>query len=98
MELFVHAGKDAPLKRVEVDDATSVADFVREHGSAEGALWIEDGKKPVDEGVTVGEAGVTDGARVYAGRCKRVEATIDYADEDPKTDEVPPASTIKALL
>ncbi len=98
MNIFIHGGKDAPLKRVEVDAETRVADVVEAHGVAEGALWVEGASQATSHEATLEDAGVSDGARVYAGRCKRIVATVNYADQEPKTHEVPPSSTIQALL
>lgn len=98
MELFIHAGKDTPLKRIEVDGQTQVGDLVTEHGSAEGALWLEGADAPLAENATLEAAGVPDGARVYAGRCKKIEATVTFSDEPAETHEVSPSSTVGSLL
>ncbi len=41
MDIFIHAGAEAPLKRIEVTPQTRVSEVVSEHGADEGALWRE---------------------------------------------------------
>jgi hypothetical protein len=98
MELFIHAGKDAPLKRVGVDPDARVDTVVAAHGVEGGALWREGAEEALDQAETLTGAGVVDGERLYAGRCKRVEVTVHFSDEEPKRHELSPSTTIASLL
>ena len=98
MELFIHIGKSELLKRIEIDPQARVGDIVAKHGVKEGALWREDADAPIDDDMTLANAGIGDGERVYAGRCKRVLVKIHFSDQEPKTRKVPPSTTIARLL
>lgn len=98
MELFIHTGKGEPLKRVEVDRHARAGDVVAEHGVADGALWREGADAPVDEDATVASANIDEGERLYAGRCKQVQVTVHFSDQEAKTHEVPPAAAVASVL
>lgn len=97
MNIFIHAGTEAPLKRIEVTPQTRVSEVVSEHGAEEGALWREGADEAAAVEQTLAEAGVGDGDRLYAGRCRKVEVTVNF-NEDSKVHSMPPAATIASLL
>jgi hypothetical protein len=97
MELFVHGGREHPLRRIEVDETVTVAVVLKEHGIDGGAFWREGHEGPIAEGVVLVEAGVTEGERVYVGKCKRIKATVNFG-EDSKVHELPPSATCGSLF
>jgi hypothetical protein len=98
MHIFIHGGKDVPLRRVEVSSDTRVSEIIETHAPAAAALWPENAEKPAPHDTTLEGAGVSEGDRVYAGKCKSVVVTVEYADQPAKTHQMPPAATIAALL
>jgi hypothetical protein len=98
MELFIHTGKDELLKRVQVDPQARARDLVAEHGVADGALWREGAEAPVAADATLAGASIGEGERLYAGRCKQVQVTVHFSDQEPKTHDVPPAAAVASVL
>jgi hypothetical protein len=97
MELFVHGGRDHPVKRVDVDEASTVSSVVEKHGVEGGALWREGHEEPLAGDAILNDAGVASGERIYAGRCERVEATVNFG-EASKSHELPPSATCASLF
>lgn len=97
MELFVHGGREHPLQRIEVLDATTTTTVVEEYGVEGAAIWRENAEEALPDGAELATAGVTAGERIYVGTCKRIVATVNFG-EDSKDHEVPPSATCGSLF
>lgn len=97
MELFIHGGRERPLQRVEISEATTAMVLVAEYGVEGAAVWRENQEEPLVGVAELMSVGVIAGERIYVGTCKRIAATVNFG-EDSKVHEVPPSATCASLF
>jgi hypothetical protein len=62
----------------------------------EGYLFLADSEEPLDPDAKLGEVGIDRQGHVHAGRCRRVEVTVEYAGQS-HSHQFPPTAKVKTV-
>lgn len=96
MDIYVNTSEGERLRRAAVEPGTKIAQLAVLHGGAGAVVFRENDEEPLDPDATVEDAGLEDGNRVYVGKCKRIEVTVNYGEDD-KEKSFPPSASIASV-
>lgn len=82
---------------IEVPSDSTVRDTISAFGQDGDLLWIEGTDEELNGEVTLEGAGVHDRSHVHIHRCRAVELTVRYIDEERLRD-FRPATTVRSIL
>ena len=101
VELFIQGEGIPKITLVKVHPKDTVADIVkvaREHGlsapeDSEVCIFVENTDVTLELDVKIDEAGLTTRSRLHVHRCKQVEVTVNY-NQDQKKGFFSPSATV----
>ena len=104
IDLFIQGEGIPKITLVKVHPKDTVADLVkvaREHGlsapeDAGVCVFVENTDVPLELDVKIDEVGLASRSRVHIHRCKEVEVTVNY-NQDQKKGFFPPSATVDWL-
>ena len=101
IELFIQGEGIPKITLVKLGPKDTVADIVkvaREHGlsapeDSEVCVFVENSDVSVELDLKIDEVGLTARSRVHIHRCKSVDVTVNY-NQDQKKGFFPPSATV----
>lgn len=98
MELYLHSPGPEEPELIERELSSTVADLLAEAGAEQSlSLWLQDADEPLQDALTLEEAGIASRAHVHRGRCRRIDVVVRYGGEDLPKD-FSPSATIKRVF
>jgi hypothetical protein len=94
MEVFLAHGREQRV--AETSSTVTVSEFLTAN-TLDGDLFLGDRETPLDGSKTLGAQGVKDRAKLFVGRCRRVDVTVRFGGLD-KHENFPPGAAVAAVF
>jgi hypothetical protein len=94
MDVFLTQSRDRRV--IKTAPTATVSEFLATAG-VEGDVYLDDHDHPLEAAKTLDAQGVKDGAKLFAGQCRRVTVTVRFGG--PEKDETfPPGAAVAAVF
>lgn len=91
IRLYIHSTAQ-DLRKIEIGPKAKVSALLREHGGADAdSVWLEDQDIPLEEELSLLEAGVGDRAHVHLGRKAKIRVAVFFNGKEIRRRFAPSA-------